>query len=106
MTKLTTIAVEKKVAVAAKLAGERRELPLSPLPEVHPPAVFEPRPMRTPATIRIGGMAILAPPGDVPVSHPEPWKSGPPATSANAMPPSRIPIANQPRQVSAAVRPP
>jgi hypothetical protein len=38
VTKLTAIAVAKKVAVATKLAGDSIELPLRPLPEVHPPA--------------------------------------------------------------------
>jgi hypothetical protein len=42
MTKLTTIAVPKNVAVATRLAGDSWALPLSPLPDVQPPAVFAP----------------------------------------------------------------
>jgi hypothetical protein len=36
MRKVTTIAVPKKVAVAARAAGESIAVPLRPLPEVHP----------------------------------------------------------------------
>src|SRR5690349_3389831 len=38
----TTIAVAKNVAVAATLAGDSEEIPLSPLPDVQPPASFAP----------------------------------------------------------------
>ena len=51
--KLTAIAVPMKVAVAAKLAGEPAEQPPRPLPEVQPPAVFAPKPIRIPAPNRI-----------------------------------------------------
>ena len=42
----------KKVAVATRLAGESIEVPLRPLPDVQPPAVFAPKPMSTPAPSR------------------------------------------------------
>jgi len=70
MTKLTTMAVPKKVAVAVMLAGEAIALPLNPLPEVHPPAALAPKPIRTPATTRIGAMRMAASPLKVAVSQP------------------------------------
>ena len=48
MTKLAAIAVPMKVAVAAKLAGDPAEQPPIPLPDVHPPASFAPKPISTP----------------------------------------------------------
>src|SRR5204863_8098363 len=42
VTNETTIATAKNVAVAARLAGDRADVPLRPLPEVQPPATFEP----------------------------------------------------------------
>src|SRR6266849_1527632 len=47
--KLTAIAVAKTVTVATRLASEPIEVPLRPLPDVHPPASFAPKPMSTPA---------------------------------------------------------
>src|SRR4051794_18020543 len=50
---VTTIAVAKNVPVAARLAGESDAVPLSPLPDVQPPATFAPKPISTPPPTRI-----------------------------------------------------
>ena len=50
---LTTMPVAKNVIVATRLAGDSIALPLSPLPEVQPPAIFVPRPISTPQANRI-----------------------------------------------------
>jgi hypothetical protein len=70
MRKLTAIAVPKKVAVATRLAGESIEVPLRPLPDVQPPAVFEPYPMSTPAARSRTAMTICPLPWKVSVSQP------------------------------------
>lgn len=43
----TTTALPKNSAVATRLAGARRETPLKPWPEVHPPPVCVPKPTNT-----------------------------------------------------------
>lgn len=70
MTKLAATAVAKKVAVATRLAGESIEVPARPLPDVQPPASFEPYPISTPATRSTGAMTTRALPWKVSVSHP------------------------------------
>src|SRR5215208_505393 len=70
ITKLTAIAVAKKVAVAASAAGEPIAFPLRPFPDVHPPARLAPRPMSTPAASRIGAIHTVFGPRKVSVSHP------------------------------------
>ena len=42
VTNVTTIPVAKNVIVATRLAGESIALPLRPLPDVQPPAIFVP----------------------------------------------------------------
>ena len=63
--------VAKNVIVATRLAGEAIALPLRPLPEVQPPAIFVPKPIRTPQTSRIPTMSSVPPvPLNVSVSQP------------------------------------
>lgn len=50
---VTTIPVAKNVIVATRLAGESMALPLRPLPDVQPPAIFVPRPISSPLASRI-----------------------------------------------------
>lgn len=46
-----------------KLAVEKREMPLSPCPEVQPPPTLDPRPMRKPpTTASCGETAVSAAP--------------------------------------------
>jgi hypothetical protein len=59
--RVTTIAVAKKVIVATRLAGDAIALPLSPLPEVHPPAIIVPRPVSSPAANRMTTMRMVPP---------------------------------------------
>src|SRR5439155_3693496 len=56
-------AVAKKVALAARLAGEPSDRPHKPWPEVQPPAVRAPKPITAPAP---SSSASCAPPSDAP----------------------------------------
>ena len=57
----------KNVAVATSAARESIDVPVSPLPDVQPPAVFAPKPISTPATTRISPMTAEL--SNVSVSH-------------------------------------
>ena len=70
ITNETTIAVPKNVAVAASAARESIDVPVSPLPDVQPPAVLAPKPISTPAPSRITAMNTRASPENVRVSQP------------------------------------
>src|SRR6266850_3756083 len=58
-TKVTATAVAKKVAAAAKLAGDRDGIPASPCPDVQPSAHRVPKPINAPPTNRIGMSAPI-----------------------------------------------
>ena len=60
----------KNVAVLTRLAGERSDVPVSPLPDVQPPESFAPKPMSPPATRRMGATKARSPPVNVSVTHP------------------------------------
>jgi hypothetical protein len=75
MTKDTTIAVPMNVAVAAKLALDPAAQPPSPLPDVQPPAVLAPKPIRPPATTSSAPARICQSPVNVRVSQPPPLAS-------------------------------
>ena len=70
ITNETTIAVPKNVAVAASAARESIDVPVSPLPDVQPPAVFAPKPISTPASEQDQRDEIHASPSNVRVSQP------------------------------------
>jgi hypothetical protein len=68
---VTAIPVAKNVIVAMKLAGESIALPLRPLPDVQPPAIFVPRPMSSPLASRIAMISsVPLVPLNVSVSQP------------------------------------
>src|SRR5690348_16417655 len=62
MRMLTAIATAMNVPVATMLAGEPTEHPPRPLPDVHPAAVFAPKPISTPATRRMAPATRPPPP--------------------------------------------
>jgi hypothetical protein len=82
--------VAKKVAVATKLAGEPELVPPRPFPEVQPPAVFAPKPIRRPPSVR--PIPVARPPwcGKSCASQPyPPWAKRPAATACRRPPPAR-----------------
>ena len=63
--------IAKNVTVATRLAGEAIALPLSPLPDVQPPAIFVPKPIKTPQASRMPTInSVLPGPVNVSVSQP------------------------------------
>src|SRR5438874_3384877 len=86
-------AVAKKVALAARLAGEPSDRPHKPWPEVQPPAVRAPKPITAPAP---SSSASCAPPSDAPPYESE--GENVPLAAAKAAPPRTNPSSRKVRK--------
>src|SRR3954451_2578952 len=102
--KLAAIAVPMKVAVAEKNATDPCEQPPRPLPDVHPPASFAPKPINTPPPKRRA--MTTASLSKVLVSQPKPLGTvDSPASSRQTRLPPKTPTTNHHFQSSSEARP-
>src|SRR5437879_10609709 len=85
-------AVPKNVIVATMLAGELRDIPVSPWPDVHPPAVRAPTPIAKPATTKMASCKTGSE-GSSPLYDVE--GEDEPVVNANKAPPITIPASRK-----------